>query len=204
MHYDLEAEAVETIQGYDDAAARKLMTDVTFKDGTYRLRYEMTGNKIEINKTAEGGPRVPAKMGKIVVKMVPGSNPEDVKRTDKAAGALVAGIWNHTNDMYKAARSNWRNYGCVEVVSKSPKMRLKKGERIIINAETVHKQDGSRVNARLEAGALDASRPKRSRYAEREIYIHARRSGKIRLYHRIFLETRHRYRRARIYYRTNL
>jgi hypothetical protein len=157
MHYDLEAEAVETIQGYDDAAARKLMTDVTFKDGTYRLRYEMTGNKIEINKTAEGGPRVPAKMGKIVVKMVPGSNPEDVKRTDKAAGALVAGIWNHTNDMYKAARSNWRNYGCVEVVSKSPKMRLKKGERIIINAETVHKQDGSRVNARLEAGALDAT-----------------------------------------------
>jgi chaperonin cofactor prefoldin len=156
-HYDLEAEAVETIQGYQDAEARGLMTDVTFKDGTYRLRYEMTGNKIEINKTAEGVPRIPAKMGKIVVKMVPGSNPEDVKRTDKAAGALVAGIWNHTNDMYKAARSNWRNYGCVEIVAIAPKMRLKKGERIIINAETVHKQDGGKVNARLEAGALDAT-----------------------------------------------
>lgn len=156
-HYDLEAEAVETIAGYDDAAARKLMTDVTFRDGTYRLRYEMTGNKIEINKTAEGGPRIPAKMGKIVVKMVPGSNPEDVKRTDKAAGALVAGIWNHTNDMYKAARSNWRNYGCVECVPKAPKSRLKKGERVRIEVETVHKQDSSKVNARLEAGALDAA-----------------------------------------------
>lgn len=156
-HYDLEAEAVETIAGYDDAAARKLMTDVTFKDGTYRLRYEMTGNKIEINKTAEGGPRIPAKMGKIVVKMVPGSNAEDVKRTDKAAGALVAGIWNHTNDMYKAARSNWRNYGCVECVPRTPKSRLKKGERVVIEVETVHKRDSSKVNARLEAGALDAA-----------------------------------------------
>ncbi|HEX9959979.1 MAG TPA: hypothetical protein VGB00_03550, partial [Pyrinomonadaceae bacterium] len=156
-HYDLEAEAVETISGYDDAAARKLMTDVTFKDGAYRLRYEMTGNKIEINKTAEGGPRIPAKMGKIVVKMVPGSNVEDVKRTDKAAGALVAGVWNHTNDMYKAARSHWRNYGCVEVVPKAPKTRLKKGEQIAITAETVHKQDAGKVNARLEAGALDAT-----------------------------------------------
>lgn len=156
-HYDLEAEAVETITGYDDAAARKLVTDVTFKDGTYRLRYEMKGNKVEINKTAEGGSRIPAKMGKIVVKMVPGSSVEDVKRTDKAAGALVAGIWNHTNDMYKAARSHWRNYGCVEVVPKAAKTRLKKGENINITAETVHKQDGSSVNARLEAGALDAT-----------------------------------------------
>jgi hypothetical protein len=117
----------------------------------------MTGNKIEINKTAEGGPRIPAKMGKIVVKMVPGSNPKTLSAPTRQAGALVAGIWNHTNDMYKAARSNWRNYGCVEVVSKAPKMRLKKVERIIINAETVHKQDGSKVNARLEAGALDAT-----------------------------------------------
>jgi hypothetical protein len=156
-HYDLEAEAVETIAGYDDAAAKKLMTDVTFKDGTYRLRYEMSGNKIEINKTAEGGPRIPAKMGKIVVKMVPGSNPEDVKRTDKAAGALVAGIWNHTNDMYKAARSNWRNYGCVECVPRAPKSRLKKGEWLVIEVETIHKRDSSKVNARLEAGALDAA-----------------------------------------------
>lgn len=156
-HYDLEAEAVETIAGYDDAAARKVMTDVTFKDGTYRLRYEMTGNRIEINKTAEGGPRTPAKMGKIVVKMVPGSNAEDVKRTDKAAGALVAGIWNHTNDMYKAARSHWRNYGCVECVSRAPKSRLKKGEGIVIEVETVHKQDSGKVSARLEAGALDAA-----------------------------------------------
>lgn len=156
-HYDLEAEAVETIAGYDDAAAKRLMTDVTFKDGTYRLRYEMTGNKIEVNKTAEGGPRIPAKMGKIVVKMVPGSNPEDVKRTDKAAGALVAGIWNHTNDMYKAARSHWRNYGCVECVARAPKSRLKNGERLVIEVETTHKQDSSKVNARLEAGALDAA-----------------------------------------------
>lgn len=156
-HYDLEAEAVETIAGYDDAAARKLMTDVTFKDGRYTLRYEMTGNKIEINKTAEGGPRTPAKMGKIVVKMVPGSNAEDVKRTDKAAGALVAGIWNHTNDMYKAARSHWRNYGCVECVSRAPKHTLRNGERVVVEVETVHKQDSSKVNARLEAGALDAT-----------------------------------------------
>lgn len=156
-HYDLEAEAVETIAGYDEAAARKMMTDVIWKDGTYRLRYEMTGNKIEINKTAEGGPRIPAKMGKIVVKMVPGSNAEDVKRTDKAAGALVAGIWNHTNDMYKAARSNWRNYGCVECVPRAPKSRLRKGEHIVIEVETVHKKDASKVNARLEAGALDAA-----------------------------------------------
>ncbi|HLM55623.1 MAG TPA: hypothetical protein VK422_05800 [Pyrinomonadaceae bacterium] len=156
-HYDLEAEAVETIAGYDDAAARKLMTDVTFRDGRYTLRYEMTGNKIEINKTAEGGPRTPAKMGRIVVKMVPGSNAEDVKRTDKAAGALVAGIWNHTNDMYKAARSHWRNYGCVECVARAPKHTLKNGERVVVEVETVHKQDSSKVNARLEAGALDAS-----------------------------------------------
>jgi hypothetical protein len=156
-HYDLEAEAVETIEGYDDAAARELLTDVTFKDGTYRLRYEMTGNKIEINKTAEGGTRVPAKMGKIVVKMVPGANVEDVKRTDKAAGALVAGVWNHTNDMYKAARSHWRNYGCVEIQCRVPKKVLKNGERVLVEAETVHKQDAGKVNARLEGGALDAS-----------------------------------------------
>ncbi|HYP51673.1 MAG TPA: hypothetical protein VEQ34_12085, partial [Pyrinomonadaceae bacterium] len=31
-HYDLEADALEIIRGYDDAAAKKLLTDVVFKD----------------------------------------------------------------------------------------------------------------------------------------------------------------------------
>ena len=47
--------------------------------------------------------------------------------------------------------------GCVECVARAPKSRLKKGERVLIEVETAHKQDASKVNARLEAGALDAS-----------------------------------------------
>jgi hypothetical protein len=156
-HYDLTADALEIVRGYDLAVERGLMTDVNFKDGANRILYEITNNKIEIDNRADGGSLTPAKLGKIVVKVNTGSNPADNKRTDKGAGALVAGVWNYTNDMYKAARSFWRNYGCVAIESKAPKNRLKKGEQITIDAETVHKQDASKVNARLEAGALDAS-----------------------------------------------
>lgn len=154
--YDLLADATETTSGYDDATRRGLLSDVVLKDGVVKLRYEITGNRLEIIDSENGG-RTPAKIGKLVVKKVPGTSGDAVKTADKAAGALVAGIWNHTNDMYKAARSNWRNYRCVSIDARSPKTRLKKGESVAITAETVHRQDGSKVNSRLEAGALDAA-----------------------------------------------
>lgn len=154
--YDLIADSTETISGYDDAARRGLLSDAMLKDGIVKLRYELIGNKLEINNSENGEGRTPAKIGKPVVKKVLGTSDEAVKSADKVAGALVAGIWNHTNDMYKAARSNWRNYRCVTIDARATKTRLKKGESVAITAETVHRQDGGKVNARLEAGALDA------------------------------------------------
>lgn len=154
--YDLIADSTETITGYDEATRRGLLSDVMLKDGIVKLRYELAGNKLEMNNSENGEGRTPAKMGKPVVKKVPGTSDEAVKSADKTAGALVAGIWNYTNDMYKAARSNWRHYRCVTIDARAPKTRLKKGESVTITAETVHRLDGSKVNARLEAGALDA------------------------------------------------
>ena len=45
----------------------------------------------------------------------PTGRPSDDVVSFGAAGALVAGIWNHTNSMYSSARSFWRSYRCVTV-----------------------------------------------------------------------------------------
>jgi hypothetical protein len=154
-HYDLNAEAVETISGYDDAARRGLLSEPVLKDRTTKLFYELKDNRIET--TSKDGERTPAKVGTVTVKKISGTADDEVKAADKPAGVMIAGIWNHTNSVYKSARSFWRNYRCVSIDAKAPKTRLKKGETIAVTAESVHRQDGSKVNARLEAGALDAA-----------------------------------------------
>jgi hypothetical protein len=55
--------------------------------------------------------------------------------------------------MYESAQENWKNGGCVEVICKAPKSEMKTGETIAVSAETVHLQDKSKVNARLNAEA---------------------------------------------------
>jgi hypothetical protein len=64
---------------------------------------------------------------------------------------MVPAIWNSANDTYESAQKNWKDGGCVEVICKAPKTELKMGETINISAETVHLQDKSKVNARLDA-----------------------------------------------------
>ncbi|MDM7921780.1 MAG: hypothetical protein QUS14_05720, partial [Pyrinomonadaceae bacterium] len=155
--YDLTAEATDTVAGYDDATRRGLLSETVLKDRSTKVFYEIKGNQIEVKPSDADGERRPAKMGKITVKKLSGSPDADLQAADKVAGALVTGLWNHTNSMYSSARSFWRRYRCVSIDVKAPKTRLKKGETVTITAETTHRQDGAKVNARLEASALDGA-----------------------------------------------
>jgi hypothetical protein len=80
----------------------------------------------------------------------------DGKTVGESIGKMIPSIWISANEMYKSAERSWKNYGCVEVICKAPKTTLKPGEEIIVSTETLHLQDGSKVNAQLNAEGYPA------------------------------------------------
>lgn len=155
-HYDLTLDAYATNTGYEDALRRNLIKEIKIKDGRYGLHYDIPGNTIEISDGKYGGNRTPAKMGAATAQKLTAMTDADASIIGKAIGPMVPSIWNSANEMYKSAEKNWKNYGCVEVVSKVAKTTLKPGEEIVISSETVHLQDGGKINAQMKAEAYQA------------------------------------------------
>jgi hypothetical protein len=151
--YDMQLETTTTNSGYGDAFKRGLIKEIKLNDGTYELDFDIPGNTLEISDGKYGGQRTPAKIGKTIGRKISQMPDADAKTLGSAIGPMVPSIWNSANEMYKAAERSWRNYGCVEVTCRVPKTTLKEGEKIDISTETVHLQDGSKINALLTGEA---------------------------------------------------
>jgi hypothetical protein len=152
-YYDLQLDAYVTNSGFENALKRNLIKEIKIKDGRYGLHFDIAGNTIEISDGTYGGQRTPAKMGKAGGHLLTPIPDADGKVVGEAVGKMIPSIWNSANEMYKSAERNWMNYGCVEVICRAPKTALKPGEEIVIQTETIHLQDESKVNAVLNAEA---------------------------------------------------
>jgi hypothetical protein len=155
-HYDLQLDAYATNAGYEDALRRGIIKEIKIKDGKYGLHYDIKGNTIEVSDGKYGGYRKSAKMGKAEARKLTPMSDAETTTIGSAIGPMIPTIWNSANEMYKSAERNWKNYGCVEVVCRAPKLTLKSGEEITISAETVHLTEGGKVNAHLNAEAYQA------------------------------------------------
>lgn len=155
-HYDLQLDAYATNSGYEEALGRDIVKEIKIKDGRYGLRYDIPGNTIEVSDGTYGGKRTPAKMGQATASRLTPMSDADTALVGKALGSMVPAVWNSANEMYKSAEKSWKNYGCVEVVCRAAKLRLKPGEEVAVSAETVHLAEGGKVNARLDAEAYGA------------------------------------------------
>ena len=155
-HYDLQLDAYTTNSGYEEALRRNVIKEIKIKDGRYGLQYDIRGNTVEVSDGKYGGKRTPAKMGQAEARLLTPMSDADAALVGKAVGPMVPSIWNSANEMYKSAERHWKNYGCVEVVCRAPKLRLKPGEEVEISAETVHLAEGGKVNAQLSAEAYEA------------------------------------------------
>jgi hypothetical protein len=152
-NYDFELDAYVTNSGHDEAHRRNLTKEIKLKDGRYGIRYDITGNTIEVSDGTYRGERTPAKIGRATARTLTPMPDAEIAFLGSAVGPMVPAIWVQANEMYEQAQKNWKNGGCVEVICKAPKSELKIGETINISAETVHLQDKSKVNARLVAEA---------------------------------------------------
>jgi hypothetical protein len=155
MHYDLQIDAYTTNSGYEAALKEGLIKEIKIKDGRYGLHYDIPRNTIEISDGKYGGKRTPAKMGNATAQKLTPMNDADTELVGKAIGPMVPSIWNSANEMYKTAERHWRNYGCVEVISKVPKLALEPGEEVRISTETVHLQDSTKINAKMTGEAYE-------------------------------------------------
>jgi hypothetical protein len=154
-NYDLQLDAYTTNSGYEAALKEGLIKEIKIKDGRYGLHYDIPGNTIEISDGKYGGNRTPAKMGKATARKLTPMNDADAELVSKAIGPMVPSIWNSANEMYKTAERHWRNYGCVEVVAKVPKLALETGEEVRISTETVHLQDSTKINSQMTGEAYE-------------------------------------------------
>ena len=154
-HYDLQLDASTTNSGYEAALKEGLIKEIKIKDGRYGLHYDIPGNTIEVSDGKYGGKRTPAKMGEATARKLTPMNDADTELIGKAIGPMVPSIWNSANEMYKTAERHWRNYGCVEVAAKVPKLELESGEEVRISTETVHLQESTKINAKMTGEAYE-------------------------------------------------
>ena len=155
-HYDLQLDAYTTNSGYEEALRREVVKEVKLKEVRYGLRYEIRGNTVEVSDGKYGGKRTPAKLGKATAQKLTAMSDADTTLVGSAIGPMVPSVWNSANEMYGAAQKHWKNYGCVEVVCRAPKLTLKQGEEVAVSAETVHLSERGKVNARLNAEGYQA------------------------------------------------
>jgi hypothetical protein len=165
-HYDMEGDVTETASGFGEAAGRGLIKDAAQKDGARRVSYLFRNNFAGTNdSTDQGIVRTPPKAGTVAVKAGPNTSAEDARQLDQSAGKLIGAVWNEANNSFQRARSNWRNYGCVEVVCRAPKSKLKPGEEVEVAAESTHKHDSGPVAGLLKASGTESITPEEQRGA---------------------------------------
>jgi hypothetical protein len=152
-NYDFQVDAYITNSGAEDAFRRNLTKEIKLRDGRHGIRYDIKGNTIEVRTGGYGSERAPAKFGKATGRKLTAMTDAEAKLADASLGAVVPAIWVQANNMYETAQKHWRDFGCVEVICKAPKTALRTGEQVIVSAETVHRQEGSKINAALEAEA---------------------------------------------------
>jgi hypothetical protein len=139
--YDLTGEVVETTTGYDRAKKLDLIDDGAPTDGTRRFSVEAAGNKID------GSNENPDIRQGATDHL---SNAENNRLIDFVNQALPMNLVNADN-AFRSSRENWRKGFCVDVKLNAPKQKLVSGEQIAVSAETVHKLDDAKIDARLEA-----------------------------------------------------
>ena len=153
-HYDLQVDAYVTGAGQEDAFRRNLIKEIKLKDGSYGIRYDVSGSTIEISDGKYGGERTPAKTGEVTGRKLTAMSDADARVVNSSLSSLLPAISYSAGESYETAQKNWKDDSCVEVVYRAPKTELKTGESVDVSAETVHLQDKSKVNARLDAEAI--------------------------------------------------
>jgi hypothetical protein len=176
-HYDMQVEAHVTNTGYETALERGVINEIKLKDGRYGLRYGISGNTIEISDGKYGGHRTPAKMGTVDARTITPMTDAVTETVGKAIGPMIPSIWNSANEMYKSAQRSWRNYGCVEVVCKVPKLDLEDGEQVVISAESVHIFEKTKLNAQLKGEAFGGEVTPEEEAGEPDVTFAFTRSG---------------------------
>lgn len=151
-HFDLEGTAVETISGYERAARLGLIDDAPFADGTKQINYQVKNNKPGKDVTDEYGvtKKIGDEMGEEKVTASPDVSEADLDRINKIAKYCVGWTYLQAAMYLEAARSNWRNGGCVDVTLTAPKTKLLPAEKTEVYVETVHIHDKNKVNAELK------------------------------------------------------
>jgi hypothetical protein len=165
-HFDLEGAATETISGYERAERLGLIENSEFADGTKQLNYKLSNNKLGVEVKNEYGftKTVGGGIGKIEATSSWELSQADAERIERIASQSVGWLYEQAAMYLKAAQSNWRNDGCVEIALTAPKTTLRPAEQIEVTAETVHSYDKSKVNAELTLrGATDSATPEKAK-----------------------------------------
>jgi hypothetical protein len=163
-HFDLEGAATETISGYERAERLGLIENSEYADGTKQVNYKLSNNKLGVEVKNEYGftKTVGGGIGKIEATSSWELSQADAERIERIASHSVAWLYEQSAMYLKAAQSNWRNDGCVEIALTAPKTILQPAEQIEVTAETVHSYDKTKVNAELTLrGATDSATPEK-------------------------------------------
>lgn len=158
-HFDMTGEISETTTGYERAKQLGMIDDASLSDGTRRFTVSVRNNKF----TAPSGAK--SEVGEIREGSTAHlSTAENNRLMDFADTALPMNLTSADNG-FSLARTNWQSGFCVDVSLTAPKETLKSGETIKVSAETVHKLDNTKVNARLEATGFAAVAPENQKAA---------------------------------------
>ena len=151
-HFDVTGEISETTTGYERARRLGMIDESGFSDGTRKFTVAVTGNKFSAGSSkSEVGEIREGSTAHL-------SNAENNRLMDFADTALPMNL-NGADNGFSTARTNWQNGFCVDVSLVAPKETLKSGEQTTVTAETSHKFDGTKINARLEATGFAAVTP---------------------------------------------
>lgn len=160
--YDLEADVFDKRFGYDRALSHGFVQRVEAPDGEVGVRMRVTGQSPSMKSRGVPGREewTPGKSGEVSAQPItPDFTKADEKRMGAAAAATITGLLTDADKYFEDARDNWQGGGCVEVECRAPKAALGPQERVEVVAETVHRQDKSRVKAMLEASASGTVTP---------------------------------------------
>jgi hypothetical protein len=151
-HFDMTGEITETTTGYDRAKKLGMIDETALADGARKFSVAVVNNKFsaESSKSEVGEIREGSTAHL--------SNAENNRLMDFADTAVPMNL-NGADSGFSLARTNWRNGFCVDVALTAPKQALNSGETIQVSAETVHKIDKTKTNARLEATGFAAVTP---------------------------------------------
>lgn len=153
VKYDLSGNIVEITTGYDRARSLGLIGEDSLTDGSRQVSVTVNGNTLGTEPGAPGQPGEirEGPMGHLTVA-------ESNRLVEFADQSLPMNLVNADNG-FATARSNWRMGFCVDVALTAPKTKLGAGEQVTVSAESVHKLDRSKINARLEGSGFDDITP---------------------------------------------